>query len=225
VNYIFENIAIAIGFAYSSVIVFPVQAITLAIIAKMYFKEKITPRKIISMLLCVIGVMLIGWKGGSLSDLLSSNLTTLLFVCSAIGASLHIVAQKRLISSMDSANMNFSIFLVCTLITAVPVPFHMPAIASLSPSVIFALVALGFITGISFYLNALVLKKVPLFVSAIITNCSVLFALLWAWLFLNEPITMPIIAGAVISILGILLLSIPSTKNTAEVNHEKSKSY
>lgn len=210
VNYIFESIAISLGFAYGSVIVFPVQAVTLAIISKMYFNEAMSPRKIASMILCVIGVMLVGWKGAPLSQLLSSNITTLLFVFSAIGASIHIVGQKKLIDHMDSANMNFSIFLLCTVITAVPMPYTLPATANFSISVVLSLIALGFITGISFYLNAIVLKKIPLLVSAIVTNCSVLFALLWAWLFLNEPINEYVISGVLISILGIILLSMPA---------------
>ena len=45
-NYIFENIAISIGFAYSNVVVWPVQAVFLMFMAIVLFKETITPLKI-----------------------------------------------------------------------------------------------------------------------------------------------------------------------------------
>lgn len=210
INYIFENIAISIGFAYGNIIVPPIQAVTLAIISAHYFNEKMTKRKITSLILCVIGVLLVGWKGVPLSQIVSSNITTVLFVFSAIGTSIHIVGQKKLITSMDSANMNFSIFLICTVITAIPVPFTLPATANFSPSVIFSLVSLGIITGVSFYLNAIVLKKISLLITALISNCSVLFTLLWAWLFFQEPINEIVIAGAITFLLGIFMLHIPS---------------
>jgi drug/metabolite transporter (DMT)-like permease len=210
VNYIFENLAISIGFAYGNIVVPPVQAVTLAVISAHYFNEKMTKRKITSLILCVFGVLLVGWKGVPLSEIVSSNITTILFVVSAIGASIHIVGQKKLITSMDSANMNFSIFLICTIITAIPVPYTLPSVANFSPSVIFSLVALGFITGISFYLNAIVLKKISLLISALISNCSVLFTLFWAWLFFHEPVNEIVIAGVFTFLLGILMLHIPN---------------
>lgn len=215
VNYIFENIAIAIGFAYGNIVVQPVQAVTLAAFSVLYFNEKLTARKIASVILCIIGVLLVGWKGMPLAELAKANLTTLLFVISAIGASLHIVGQKKLISSIDSANMNFSIFLLCTVITAVPVPYTLPATASFGPLTVFSLVSLGFITGISFYLNAIVLKKVPLFITAIVCNCSVLFTLFWAWLFFDEQINTIVMTGVLTFLCGILLLSLPSRHSKA----------
>jgi drug/metabolite transporter (DMT)-like permease len=220
VNYIFENIAISIGFAYGNVIVLPVQTMFLSFISILYFKEELYFRKISAVLLCVIGVMLVSWKGAPLSELLSSGFITILFVISAIGAGIHIIGQKKLIDHMDSANMNFSIFLLSTFITAVPVPYTFHSTGSFSIVSAFSLIALGFITGISFYINAKVLKKIPLLVSAIISNCSVLFTLFWAWLFFREPINQYVILGAITFVLGIILLSIPRKTNLPANNVE-----
>lgn len=209
INYISENIAVAIGFAYGGIVVLPVQAVFLALISAAYFQEEMYPRKLLAVLLCVIGVLIVSWKGAPISELLGSAVTTSLFVIAGIGAGTHIACQKKLLPVMDSANMNFSIFLLSTLITAAPLPYTFHFTGNFSAIAVISLVALGFITGISFYINAKVLKKVPLLVSAIITNCSVLFSLLWAWLFFREPINEYVIAGAVIFILGIIILSIP----------------
>lgn len=212
INYIFENIAISIGFAYGNIINLPIQTVFLAAMSVFYFGEKINLRKIISILLCLVGVVLAGCKG-SLSELIRSNITTILFTISAIGAGFHIMSQKKLIGQMDSANMNFSIFLLCTIITGIPVPYTFHTTGNVTIIALFSLVALGLITGISFYINSKALEKLPLLTIAILTNFSVIFSLLWAWIFFNEPIDEYIIAGALTFIIGIVLLSVPEKEN------------
>ncbi|MBP2657145.1 MAG: hypothetical protein H6Q69_177, partial [Firmicutes bacterium] len=58
-----------------------------------------------------------------------------------------------------------------------------------------------------------VLEKLPLLTIAITTNFSVVFSLLWAWIFFNEPIDEYVISGAITFIFGIVLLSIPEKEN------------
>jgi drug/metabolite transporter (DMT)-like permease len=208
INYIFENIAIAIGFAYGNIITLPIQTVFLAVMSVFHFGEKITMRKLFSILLCIAGVLLVSWKD-SFAELVNTNLTTVLFTISAIGAGVHVLSQKKLIGRMDSASSNFSIFLLCTMITGAPVPYTFHTTGTFTVIGAFALVALGLITGISFYINSKVLARLPLLTIAIFTNFSVIFSLLWAWLFFNEPITGYVILGAVTFIIGIVLLSVP----------------
>ncbi|WP_371373414.1 DMT family transporter [Sporomusa aerivorans] len=215
INYIFENIAIAIGFAYGNIINLPIQTVFLAIMSVFYFGENITFRKIIAIALCIVGVILVSWKG-SFAALISANLTTVLFIISGIGAGVHILSQKKLIGQMDSANMNFSTFLLCTVITGAPVTQTFHTNGEFSMTGLFSLVALGLITGISFYISSKVLAKLPLLTIAIVTNLSVIFSLLWSWVFFNEPITGYIISGAVTFIIGIVFLSMPAKERLSE---------
>ena len=219
INYIFENIAISIGFVYGNIINLPIQTVFLAVMSVFYFGEKINLRKIISILLCIAGVVLVSWKG-SFSELIGSNITTVLFTISAIGAGVHIISQKKLIGRMDSANMNFSTFLLCTIITGAPVPYTFHTTGDFSIIAVFSLVALGLITGISFYMNSKVLERLPLLTIAIVTNFSVILSLLWAWIFFNEPITNYVISGAVTFIIGIVLLSLPAKENLSVTANE-----
>ena len=212
INYIFENIAIAIGFAYGNIINLPIQTVFLAVVSVCYFGEKINFLKISSILLCLAGVVLVSGKG-SFFALVSSNITTVLFAISAIGAGIHIISQKKLIGQMDSANMNFSTFFLCTVITGAPVPYTFHTTGDFSVIALFSLIVLGLITGISFYINSKVLEKLPLLTIAITTNFSVVFSLLWAWIFFNEPIDEYVISGAITFIFGIVLLSIPEKEN------------
>lgn len=218
VNYIFENIAVSIGFSYGIIINMPIQTAFLAIVSVCYLGEKINLRKIISILLCLAGVVFVSGKGSFLA-MITSNITTILFAIAAIGAGIHIVSQKKLLGRMDSANMNFSTFLLCTIITGIPLPYTFHTTGEFSWIALFSLIALGLITGMSFYLTSKVLGKLPLLTITIMTNFSVIFSLLWSWLFFNERIDEYVIFGTVTFIVGIILLSIPE-KSIKQCNSE-----
>ena len=209
-NYIFENIAITIGFAYGNVVVWPVQAIFLAFVSVLLFKEELYPKKIAAVLLCISGVILISWRGIPLKDFSGANLIPLgLFILAGIGAAIHVTSQKKLIHNMDSLSMNLSVFMMASIITAVPVPFTAGPIKHFSVLALLSLIGLGLVTGISFYLNAEALKRIPFMIAVTISNSCVLFTLIWARLFYHEDINSYMIAGAVTMLAGLVLINIP----------------
>lgn len=208
-NYIFENIAINIGYSYSNIIIWPIQSIFIMIMAFILFKEKIQPIKIVASIFCMVGVLLVSWKGMPLSELFDGDLlASILLVFAAIGAGVHITSQKALINTIDSGNMNFSVFLLSSIVTFIPVPFTFHISNNVNLWAVISIVGLGFITGISFYLHAEALKKVSFLAAGIVCNSSVLFSLLWSRLFLNESMNSFVISGVVILLIGMILISI-----------------
>ena len=209
-NYIFENIAISNGHAYGNVVVWPVQTIFIVAVSVLFFKEALHIRKGVGILLCIAGVVIVSFRGASPSEFFRSGwLTLVLFIFSAIGAGVHLLSQKKLIDSMDAGNMNLSVFLFCSIFTSIPLPFTFHLTGRFSPWSVFSLVGLGFITGLSFYFNAKALKKVPFLTAVIISNSTLLFTLLWAWLVYGEALDAFILFGAVLLIVGIILANIP----------------
>jgi len=102
-NYITENIAIKIGHNWGNILVQPVQAVTLVIIASFILKEKTGPLKMLAVVLSVAGVLLVSWGGQDISSLMSGGLVIpLLFVVSGICAALHLYSQKKLVGGMPS---------------------------------------------------------------------------------------------------------------------------
>lgn len=209
-NYIFENIALQKGPAYGNVLVMPIQALLLIPLSILFFKEKMRPKVLSAALLCTAGISLINWNGRPLSVFFQTDIKiTFLFALSALGVSLHFISQKALIQSMESADMNFSVFLWSTIITAFPLPFSFKWAGPFNPWILLILVGLGFITGISFYIYAVALKKVPFLMASIIGNSSVLLSLVWSSVFFQNNITMFIISGSVLFLTGIILLNMP----------------
>ncbi|GGG08757.1 hypothetical protein GCM10010916_27000 [Paenibacillus abyssi] len=217
INYLFENLAISIGFAYGNILVPPIQTVTLLLISTLWFKEHISSRGWMAAGLCIMGVLFISWNGQPLDILWSGNgLTTLLFALSGIGAAIHVLSQKMLIKDMDTGNMNFSVFFWCSVLMAIPLPIQSEGfVGPITGSAWLALIGLGLITGLSFYWFAEAIRRVPFAMAVIVGNSMVLFTILWSFLFLEESITRYIIIGTIIFLAGLLLLNLPSGKPAA----------
>ncbi|WP_239615545.1 DMT family transporter [Cohnella mopanensis] len=226
-NYAAENIALKIGYSYGNILVQPVQTVVLLLAAGLLFKEKISTRGWMAAIFCVAGVIVVGWNGTPLNELAQGGgLTTLLFTLAGIGAAIHVLSQRMLLKTMDNGNMNLSVFLMSTIIVAAPIPIQSHGfIGPITVWAWVALVLLGVITGLSFFWFAEAIKRVPFAVVAIVGNCTVLFAILWSYLFFRDPITIYIISGTLIFVTGLLLLNFPMPrrriKKTATYAHSK----
>ncbi|MFD0682052.1 MULTISPECIES: DMT family transporter [unclassified Paenibacillus] len=209
-NYYFENLALSSGYSYGNILIGPIQTVILLLLSAFYFKEHVSKRGWAAAAICIIGVLFISWNGQPVDQIVSgSGFTTLLFVLSAVGTSFHVLSQKVLIQSMDSENMNFSVFFWCSLLMALPLPLQAHATGPFSLWGVGALVLLGLITGLSFNWYAKAMKRVSFAVLILVGNSSVLFSILWSYLFFREPISIYIISGAALFIGGLLLLNWP----------------
>ncbi|WP_407268569.1 DMT family transporter [Radiobacillus sp. PE A8.2] len=213
VNYLFENFGVTIGYAYEQILVTPFLTIFMLLFSIFYFKEKASILSWTAVALCISGVFVISWNGLPLSELLEFDLfLTLVFAISAFGASFHFVSQKILIEKMGAIDMNLSIFLWCSIITAIPLPFQFQSTGEFGGVSLIALLLLGLITGVSFIIYSTALKRVSFLLAAILVNSSVLFTLFWSWLFYNEPITIYVVFGSLLFLVGMSLLSLPGAR-------------
>jgi drug/metabolite transporter (DMT)-like permease len=216
VNYIFENLGVVIGFAYEQILIMPMIMLYMMIASFLIFKERLNAYTGIAAVLSLGGIFLVSWNGVPLSEL--SLVVTGIFAISALGACFHFVSQKILIQKMSSEDMNLSVFFWATLMTSLPLPIAFEAgEAGFNGWAMLCLVALGFITGVSFFIYGLGTKKLSFMTSSILINASVLFTLLWSFLFFREPITLYTISGALLFIMGLVLVNVPqfiaSTRN------------
>ncbi|MEF3311171.1 DMT family transporter [Paenibacillus sp. GYB004] len=213
-NYFFENLGLSLGYSYGNILVVPVQTIILLAISMIVFKERLTVRGWIAAALCLTGVLCISWNGKPLSGLLgdSGSLITILFVVSAVGSAFHVLGQKKLTARMDSGEMNFSIFVVCSVLMTVPLPMQAEMTGEFTLAPIAALLALGLITGMSFYWFSQALRLVSFPIAIIVSNTAVLFGILWSGIIRHDPITVYIIAGAAVFTVGLVVLNWPARK-------------
>jgi len=211
VNYLAENAAISIGYAYGSVLVGPVQTIVLLLLGVLAFRERLTAKSWASAAVVLAGVLCIALNGRSFWGMLEAQgWTTLLFVVSGVGAALHILSQKMLLQTMNDVSMNYSVFLWASIVVAAPLPFASDWEPAFVPGAWIAAVALGLITGLSFVMMSRALRTVRFSVAVIVSNLASLFAVVWSWAFLREPITPQIVFGACLLVAGMTLLNWPA---------------
>lgn len=210
INYLTENYAIAHGYSFGNIVVWPVQCVAILLFALFFLKEKISPSAIVGVILCVLGVGVISFNGQSPAQLLTGEglISTLLFVIAGTGAAGFTMAQKMLLDKMDSCNLNLSMFALSAVVTAIPLPVTAEFTGEFRISALFGLMMLGMVTCAAFILTAEAMKKLPVFLVTVIQSMNVLLTLLWSVLFFHEPVTGWIVGGTLIFAVGMILVNL-----------------
>ena len=208
--YLTENTALSIGVSYGNILTQPSQMILLTALGVTVLRERMNGAKWAGMALCVAGILLISWNGASLEELLAGDLRlTLLYVFSGACAGLFVFAQKKAAADFDILDSNLFMFSAAAAL-AFLIPLGqgdvLPAAVPDLPCAL-AILWYGFVTGIGFYLNAKAIPLVPFRMVAPLQSTMVFFALLWGILFFHEPVSVWIIGGTSLFVLGIVLLS------------------
>ena len=216
-NYLTENYGFSLGPSYGNIVAQPAQCVFLTLTGLFLFREKLSPGKIMCIVLCMCGVLCISWNGRPLEEFFQKNiLITGLFVFSGICAGSHVLAQKMINDRMDVVDSNLSIFAIAAVLSAVPLipKTAAGALAGIHPGIscFMAILMLGFITGIGFYLNAKAIPLVPLYMVPVIQSTMVIFAILWGVLFFHESVTVYVAVGTAIFMVGLIGLQILNKK-------------
>lgn len=211
--YLTENYALSRGPSYGNIVTQPAQTVFLTVSSVILFKEKLPPRKLFCIFLCIAGVLCISLNGRSLEVFLQENiLLTGLFILSGFCAGCHVLSQKMIADRMDIIDSNLSIFALSGLLSFTPLLPDIAGggLAGIRPDAgcIAGILAFGFITGIGFYLNARAILLVPFYMVPIIQSTMAIFAILWGVLFFHEQISLYIICGTGMFILGLIGLQL-----------------
>ena len=207
-HYTLENIALTPGVSYGNILTQPVQMILLTILGVTVLHERMTLPRLIGVTLCVAGILLISWNGLSLTELLSGNIrVTILYIIAGIFAGLFVFAQKQTASDFDILDSNLVMLSIASFLGFF-VPLGQGNLAPAAPptlSCILAILFLGFITGIAFYLNAMAIKLVPFQMVALLQSTMVFFAIGWGILLFHESVSIWIISGTILFVIGIVV--------------------
>lgn len=224
--YLTENYGLLHGVSYGAIMTQPAQTVFLTAISAFVLKEKITWKKAVFILPCILGVMLVSWNGRSLDDYLSGNLlVSLLFLVSGVFAGCHVFAQKKVAGKMDILDSNLTMFLISTVIAFLPIlpPTLQGQVAGVRPDwgCILAMLMFGVNTGIGFYLNAMAIPLVPFYMVPIIQSTMAIFSIIWGMIFFHEPISVYVVVGTLTFIGGIVGLQVAGKEKKGKENRTK----
>ncbi len=211
--YLTENYALSHGPSYGNIVTQPAQTVFLTLSSVFLFREKLPPRKLFCIFLCMTGVLCISWNGRSLEAFFQENiLLTGLFIFSGFCAGCHVLSQKMIADRMDIIDSNLSIFAVSGILAFVPLVPGMAGgdLSGIRPDFgcVAGILVFGFITGIGFYLNAQAILLVPFYMVPVIQSTMAIFAILWGVLFFHEKISIYIVGGTMMFITGLIGLQL-----------------
>lgn len=203
------NTAVLLNGASVSTVIQCNAPIFVTVMAWIIFKEPLTSRKIIAVVLAVIGTVLIsGILGMSAIQISSLGVFTALFAAIFYGS--FSLFGKKLTGDYNSWTILLYIFgfasltlLPFQLFTPSPFPYQAPALFYFV-----GLILIATISGFAIYTTALAHMQAS--IAAITATSEVVFAAVLAYFILGERMDVWQILGAVLIVSGVILVSLPN---------------
>jgi drug/metabolite transporter (DMT)-like permease len=203
-----QNAGMTSTSATNAVLLIDINVVFVAILAALILKEKITKFTILGLLIGLFGVFFVT-TGGNLNGLTDGSLTGNLLVLSAgVVWAFYIVYQKKAVNKYPDVLMMTSSVVVTTLIASLPIALLFTESYALSTNGLLAAMYVALIcTGGAFMLYIAGLRGKGATDSSIILLLEIVFAMLFAYLILDEvPNVLTAIGGALI-VSAIVLVS------------------
>jgi drug/metabolite transporter (DMT)-like permease len=207
-NYLLYNAGLARMPSNAATILAPVQALGTVFLAQRLLGERVRG-KWLGIVLSVGGLLLIWWSGQGWSALVEPRYVVgnTLLVLAGLASALQFTSQRALSGRYSGVEILLPVFVLGTGTTA---PFVLAAGGfgrAYSPLAWALLLFLGIVlTGGSFYLLGEGYKRCDASTAVVITNTSSFLTLLWSWLLLREHVSAAMVVGAVLGVVGTILV-------------------
>jgi drug/metabolite transporter (DMT)-like permease len=209
-NYVFYNTGLQHTPSNAATILAPVQAIGTVVLARWFLGETIK-RKWAGLTLSLMGLLLIGWNGQAWVTLLDPRYVwgNLLLILSGFASALQFTSQKVLSARLTGLEILLPVFFLSTMMTfpfaGMGGGFSTATMRHYAPLTWGLLLFLGFVlTGGSFFFLAEGYKRCEASTAVVITNSSAFLTLLWSAVLLNEPVSLMMVGGAILGVIGTL---------------------
>ncbi len=172
--------------------------------------ERLSVRRVIGCVVTLGGVLLVTADGFAVSDLVAGERTlgNCMVMLAGISWSLFAVAQRRVRYAGNLFHRLAVIFTVAAL-TLVPTLLHPGAWAlrgGVAPAIMLVVLTI-LCTGLVYWLYARAQQLIDVSVLAILLSSIPVFAVVFAYLLLGEPLTPRLLLGAVVVVAGILVIA------------------
>jgi len=172
-----------------------------AIVAALWFQEKLTVNRVIGFVLGFVGVaILIGWK-----DFVITPTFMVACIASLMAALMYAIAApfiKQTLSGVSPLIIATISQLGAAIILLPALPFTAPSTFP-SPTILLTVLALAlFSTSLAYILYFRLIQNIGSTRALTVTFLVPIFAMLWGRLFLSEPITASMVFGCALILLG-----------------------
>ncbi|WKV09545.1 DMT family transporter [Thermoanaerobacterium sp. CMT5567-10] len=201
----FLQLGINMTSASLSAVIFSSNPLFVMIVASFVLGEKLNSTKIYGLILGIIGLVIVFYKQLNVGG--NHLVGIILLVLSSITYGIYTVIGKKFTVKYDSVVMNSFSFIIGSLMllpillyNKYPV-FNLPAKAI--PQMLYLTV---FVTGIAYYTYFLGLSSVNTGVGSMVFFAKPILASIIAAIFLSEKITIQLVIGTIVILIGILIV-------------------
>lgn len=177
-----------------------------AAVAYVWLKDKLTLGKVLGIIVGISGVIVLAWGKASFKPG-GSGFAIVAGVTAAFSYGVAASYAKRFLSGVPPLINAAGSQLSATLVLA-PLAWWLWPATSISTAAWFSVIALGvFCTGVAYILYFRLIASVGPAKAISVTFLIPFFGVLWGALFLHEPITMQLIIGGLVVLLGTALVT------------------
>jgi O-acetylserine/cysteine efflux transporter len=210
IDYVLYNYGVRRTTASAAGLVINVEVVATIAFAIWLLGERLTARRAVGSLVTLAGVLYVATEGASIGDLFAREnvIGNVLIMLAAIAWSFFAVAQRKVPNPHDLFRLLTPIFSVAAL-TSLPmllVPGALETAGGALPTFMLA-VLIVFCTATVYFLYARAQQLVDVSVLAIVLALIPVFAVLFAWLLLDEPVTRRILIGGAVILAGVLVIT------------------
>ena len=204
------NVATVLFYAYPPMV---------AILAAIVFKERPSTRTVLALAVSMFGIVLLsGVIGGIIGseDISFSPLGVAYGIGSCIAFAIYNILGQKAVGKKDGPlTMTFSMCVVGVIMCAALYPADIPTLVSITPTqagVALFMVVFNTILPVVMLLEAI--KRIGATLTSLVGISETPFAVLFAFIILGETLTGMQVAGSVLVVLSILMVTIPEKKKT-----------
>jgi O-acetylserine/cysteine efflux transporter len=211
VDFILYNYGMQLTSANVAGLVINVEMVSTITFAVWLLDERLNARRLIGSAVTLGGVLMVSFEGVHLGDLAVGGQThgNLLVMCAGISWSLFAVAQRRATHGPTLFHQLTPTFAVAALTTAPPLLSRGAWNIAGGPAPTAMLVVLTLLgTGLVYWVYAHAQQLIDVSVLATLLCSIPLFALVFAYIFLGETLTLRLVMGGLVVIAGIVIIAV-----------------
>ena len=210
IDYILYNYGVRRTTAGAAGLVINVEVVATIALAIWLLGERLTARRVIGSLVTLAGVVYVATEGVSFRDLVAGEhvVGNLLVMLAGVSWSIFAVAQRKVAHAENLFRLLAPIFSVAALTT---LPMLLLPGALSGPGGALPTIMLGVLillcTAAVYLIYARAQQLVDVSVLAIVLAAIPVFAVLFAWLLLEEPLTRRVLLGGAVILAGVLSIA------------------
>lgn len=204
----------SVGIQYTNVIIgqilYAFVPIIVAFLSYFLLKERITRYEVVGSIIAFSGLLfLLSQSFGGQENIFGRPLGNLIIMAAVISWAFYIILSRKISYSSSQISISFANFSVAAVMLSVLIPFDLqvrPFSASeISPLGIISLFAVGIASVVFIFLLQAGIKRTSAFIASLFTYVGPLSAAVTAVPFLGEKITINLVLGGLLILLGVFL--------------------